>query len=75
MQTQLCMATTRSSATKRSHVMCRVNQPRARGTHWDDSKRRHDFFAEAGIRFLDLGTSGGVSGARRGAARPGTSWS
>lgn len=36
-------------------------------SHWADSKRRHGFFAEAGIRFLDIGTSGGVSGARHGA--------
>ncbi len=36
-------------------------------SHWADSKRRHAFFAEAGIRFLDVGTSGGVSGARHGA--------
>ena len=36
-------------------------------SHWADSKRRRAFFAEAGIRFLDVGTSGGVSGARQGA--------
>jgi len=36
-------------------------------SHWSDSQRRHAFFAEAGIRFLDIGTSGGVSGARHGA--------
>jgi 6-phosphogluconate dehydrogenase len=36
-------------------------------SHWRDSVRRHDFFAEAGVRFLDVGTSGGVSGARTGA--------
>lgn len=36
-------------------------------SHWEDSVRRHAFFAEAGVRFLDLGTSGGVSGARHGA--------
>lgn len=35
--------------------------------HWEDSRRRHASFAEAGIRFLDVGTSGGVSGARHGA--------
>ena len=34
---------------------------------WTDSVRRHRFFAEAGIRFLDVGTSGGVAGARDGA--------
>lgn len=36
-------------------------------SHWSDSQRRHATFAAAGIRFLDMGTSGGVSGARRGA--------
>jgi len=36
-------------------------------SHWADSERRHAFFAEAGVRFLDVGTSGGVSGARNGA--------
>jgi 6-phosphogluconate dehydrogenase len=36
-------------------------------SHWADSRRRHEFFADAGIRFLDVGTSGGVSGARHGA--------
>ena len=36
-------------------------------SHWSDSQRRHAFFAEAEIRFLDIGTSGGVSGARHGA--------
>ncbi len=36
-------------------------------SHWADSRRRHGFFAEGGIRFLDVGTSGGVSGARSGA--------
>lgn len=36
-------------------------------SHWLDSKRRYGFFAENGIRFLDIGTSGGVSGARHGA--------
>ena len=36
-------------------------------SHWSDSQRRHAFFAEAAIRFLDIGTSGGVSGARHGA--------
>lgn len=39
----------------------------AGNSHWQDSRRRHAFFAEAGIRFLDIGTSGGVSGARQGA--------
>ncbi len=36
-------------------------------SHWSDSQRRHATFAETGIRFLDMGTSGGVSGARHGA--------
>jgi 6-phosphogluconate dehydrogenase len=36
-------------------------------SHWEDSIRRHRFFAQEDIRFLDLGTSGGVSGARTGA--------
>ena len=36
-------------------------------SHWGDSIRRHASFAESGIRFLDVGTSGGVEGARRGA--------
>jgi 6-phosphogluconate dehydrogenase len=37
-------------------------------SHWQDSVRRHELFAAAGISFLDVGTSGGVPGARRGAA-------
>jgi 6-phosphogluconate dehydrogenase len=36
-------------------------------SHWEDSKARYRFFAESGVRFLDMGTSGGVSGARHGA--------
>jgi 6-phosphogluconate dehydrogenase len=36
-------------------------------SHWEDSRRRHAAFAERGIRFLDVGTSGGVWGARHGA--------
>lgn len=36
-------------------------------SHWADSRRRYEFFREADIRFLDVGTSGGVSGARNGA--------
>lgn len=36
-------------------------------SHWRDSVRRHAFFAESGIHFLDMGTSGGIAGARRGA--------
>jgi 6-phosphogluconate dehydrogenase len=36
-------------------------------SHWSDSRRRHAFFAESGVRFLDAGTSGGISGARHGA--------
>jgi 6-phosphogluconate dehydrogenase len=36
-------------------------------SHWEDSQRRHAELARDGIRFLDMGTSGGVSGARHGA--------
>jgi 6-phosphogluconate dehydrogenase len=36
-------------------------------SHWEDSRRHHADFASQGIRFLDIGTSGGVSGARNGA--------
>ena len=36
-------------------------------SHWEDSQRRHAEFAERRIRFLDMGTSGGVWGARHGA--------
>jgi 6-phosphogluconate dehydrogenase len=36
-------------------------------SHWEDSQRRHTIFGEGGVRFLDIGTSGGVEGARRGA--------
>jgi len=36
-------------------------------SHWEDSRRRHAEFAARGIGFLDLGTSGGVRGARHGA--------
>jgi 6-phosphogluconate dehydrogenase len=36
-------------------------------SHWEDSRRRHGAFAQQGIRFLDVGTSGGVHGARHGA--------
>lgn len=32
-------------------------------SHWEDSRRRHDELAGDGIRFLDIGTSGGISGA------------
>lgn len=37
-------------------------------SHWEDSIRRHGALAEAGVGFLDVGTSGGVDGARQGAA-------
>lgn len=30
-------------------------------SHWEDSKRRHDDLAERGVRYLDMGTSGGTS--------------
>jgi 6-phosphogluconate dehydrogenase len=36
-------------------------------SHWLDSKRRAGEAAARGIHFLDMGTSGGVDGARRGA--------
>jgi 6-phosphogluconate dehydrogenase len=36
-------------------------------SHWADSRRRYAEFAEQSIRFLDMGTSGGVDGARHGA--------
>jgi len=36
-------------------------------SHYKDSIRRHDELLERGIGFIDVGTSGGVEGARRGA--------
>lgn len=36
-------------------------------SHWEDSQRRAATFAERGVRFIDLGTSGGVPGAKHGA--------
>ncbi len=36
-------------------------------SYWGDSIRRHRRFKERGIHFVDLGTSGGVDGARHGA--------
>ena len=36
-------------------------------SHWKDSARHYDDLAASGIAFLDVGTSGGVEGARRGA--------
>jgi 6-phosphogluconate dehydrogenase len=36
-------------------------------SHWRDSVRRADHAAARGVRFLDVGTSGGVEGARGGA--------
>jgi 6-phosphogluconate dehydrogenase len=36
-------------------------------SHWEDSRRRHQDFSKEGIRFLDIGTSGGLRGARHGA--------
>lgn len=36
-------------------------------SYWGDSIRRHKLFKEKGLQFIDLGTSGGVSGARNGA--------
>jgi len=39
----------------------------AGNSYWGDSIRRHARVAERGLRFCDLGTSGGISGARHGA--------
>jgi 6-phosphogluconate dehydrogenase len=36
-------------------------------SHWEDSRRHHADFASRGILFADVGTSGGVWGARHGA--------
>jgi 6-phosphogluconate dehydrogenase len=36
-------------------------------SHWEDSRRRHADFGRHEIRFVDLGTSGGIRGARHGA--------
>ena len=36
-------------------------------SHWADSEKRHGSFRDRGILFLDVGTSGGLPGARRGA--------
>jgi 6-phosphogluconate dehydrogenase len=36
-------------------------------SYWGDSVRRAERLSESGLRFVDLGTSGGVEGARRGA--------
>jgi 6-phosphogluconate dehydrogenase len=36
-------------------------------SHWEDSQRRHAAFARGGIHFVDVGTSGGLRGARHGA--------
>ena len=36
-------------------------------SHWSDSQRRHDRFANKAIHFVDVGTSGGLPGARHGA--------
>ena len=36
-------------------------------SYWGDSIRRHQRLKEQGINFVDLGTSGGVEGARHGA--------
>jgi 6-phosphogluconate dehydrogenase len=36
-------------------------------SHWQDSRRRHEALAREGIRFVDMGTSGGLRGARHGA--------
>lgn len=36
-------------------------------SHWNDSARHHEELKADGIRFLDIGTSGGIEGARHGA--------
>lgn len=36
-------------------------------SYWGDSMRRSKFFLKTGIHFLDMGTSGGISGATQGA--------
>jgi 6-phosphogluconate dehydrogenase len=36
-------------------------------SHWEDSRRRHELLATRGIHLLDMGTSGGLVGARHGA--------
>jgi 6-phosphogluconate dehydrogenase len=36
-------------------------------SYWGDSVRRYEVLKEKGLHFIDLGTSGGISGARRGA--------
>lgn len=36
-------------------------------SYWGDSVRRHARYAARGVRFVDLGTSGGMDGAHRGA--------
>lgn len=36
-------------------------------SYWGDSLRRHERYARRGLRFVDLGTSGGLEGAERGA--------
>jgi 6-phosphogluconate dehydrogenase len=36
-------------------------------SYWGDSVRRHKSLSKKGIKFLDMGTSGGISGAREGA--------
>jgi 6-phosphogluconate dehydrogenase len=36
-------------------------------SYWGDSIRRHRRVQAKGIQFVDVGTSGGVEGARRGA--------
>jgi len=36
-------------------------------SYWGDSIRRHERLASKGVQFVDLGTSGGVDGARHGA--------
>ena len=37
-------------------------------SHWDEAPPRYSMFQERGVHFLDIGTSGGLEGARRGAS-------
>lgn len=37
-------------------------------SHWDDARRRHSLLQKRGVHYLDVGTSGGLEGASRGAS-------
>ncbi len=52
--------------------LCKALEPRdivadGGNSYWGDSIRRHKRLRERGIQFVDLGTSGGLQGARHGA--------